>query len=195
MSTADRAEAPGAQGSATAEAEGAAGGGKQSDSAVRSLSPTSLIAGGAAAATASVVGGHLGVAGTVVGAALTSVVSAGAVALYTDSVRRSTATLKAVQRVTARRDARRNGRSRTGRDAAAGVGAGEETLNEEGALADGIRPTGDLAEVQIDAGRGTEAALQLEQVIEPLVALRARPELDRARALIERAVTAGAPEP
>ena len=57
------------------------------------------------------------------------------------------------------------------------------------------RATGDLAEVLIDAGRGTEAALRLEQVIGPLVALRAQPELDRARALIERAVTAGAPEP
>ena len=57
------------------------------------------------------------------------------------------------------------------------------------------RATGDLAEVLIDAGRGTEAALRLEQVIEPLVALRAQPELDRARTLIERAVTAGALEP
>lgn len=93
---------------------------EKNGSAMRSLSPTSLIAGGAAAATASVVGGHLGVGGTVAGAALTSVVSAGAVALYTDSVRRSAATLKAVQRITGRRG---SGRSRTRRGGAAEAGA------------------------------------------------------------------------
>ena len=43
----------------------------------------------------------------------------------------------------------------------------------------------------IAAGR-TEAALRLERAIEDLAALGAAPELDRARTLIERAVTGGA---
>ena len=63
---------------------------------LKKLSPTGLVASGAAAATASVIGGQLGIAGTVIGAALTSVVSATALAVYTDSVNRSKATLKSV---------------------------------------------------------------------------------------------------
>lgn len=55
---------------------------------LRSLSPVGLAAGGAAAATASVVGGQLGVAGTVIGAFLTSIVSATALAVYSESVKR-----------------------------------------------------------------------------------------------------------
>lgn len=55
---------------------------------LRSLSPLGLAAGGAAAATASVVGGQLGVAGTVIGAFLTSIVSATALAVYSESVKR-----------------------------------------------------------------------------------------------------------
>ncbi|UVY84180.1 hypothetical protein NLU66_00865 [Brachybacterium sp. NBEC-018] len=102
---------------------------KERDSALRSLSPTSLLAGGAAAATASVVGGHLGVAGTVIGAALTSVISAGAVAIYTDSVKRSAAALKTVQRVTTRRGRRQKG--------AAGPTGGTEADSAAGAA-----PTG-----------------------------------------------------
>ena len=54
------------------------------------------------------------------------------------------------------------------------------------------RATADLAELMIANGRGTEAALRLERVIEDLVELRAEPELTRARALIERAVTGDA---
>ncbi|PCC40728.1 hypothetical protein CIK81_05245 [Brachybacterium sp. JB7] len=70
--------------------------GEDSELQVKKLSPTGLVASGAAAATATVVGGQLGIAGTVVGAALTSVVSATALALYTDSVNRSRQTLKKV---------------------------------------------------------------------------------------------------
>ncbi|WP_422116592.1 hypothetical protein [Brachybacterium sp. UNK5269] len=64
------------------------------DLEVKKLSPSGLVISGAAAATASVVGGQLGVAGTVIGAALTSVVSAVALALYSDSVHRGSAKLK-----------------------------------------------------------------------------------------------------
>lgn len=66
------------------------------DLQVKKLSPVGLIASGAAAATSTVIGGQLGIAGTVVGAALTSVVSATALAFYTDSVNRSTQKLKDV---------------------------------------------------------------------------------------------------
>lgn len=55
---------------------------------LRSLNPLGLAAGGAAAATASVIGGQLGVAGTVIGAFLTSIVSATALAVYSESVKR-----------------------------------------------------------------------------------------------------------
>jgi class 3 adenylate cyclase len=54
------------------------------------------------------------------------------------------------------------------------------------------RTSADLASVLIEAGRGAEAALRLESVIEPLVELGAEPELDRVRGLLERAVTAEA---
>lgn len=69
---------------------------------LKKLSPTGLGASGAAAATASVIGGHLGIAGTVIGAALTSIVSATALAVYTDSVNRSKAKLKSVAEKTQR---------------------------------------------------------------------------------------------
>lgn len=68
------------------------------ESKVRSLTPGGLIAGGAAAATASVIGGHLGVAGTMIGTFLTSVVSAAALALYSDSIARSHRALRSVGR-------------------------------------------------------------------------------------------------
>lgn len=51
------------------------------DLEVKKLSPSGLVISGAASATASVVGGQLGIAGTVIGAALTSVVAAVALAL------------------------------------------------------------------------------------------------------------------
>src|SRR5690625_4588775 len=69
---------------------------------LKKLSPTGLGASGAAAATASVIGGQLGIAGTVIGAALTSIVSATALAVYTDSVNRSKAKLKSVAEKTQR---------------------------------------------------------------------------------------------
>src|SRR5690625_4686721 len=50
--------------------------GDQPELQLKKLSPTGLVASGAAAATASVIGGQLGIAGTVIGAALTSIVSA-----------------------------------------------------------------------------------------------------------------------
>lgn len=68
------------------------------ESKVRSLTPGGLVAGGAAAATASVIGGHLGVAGTMIGTFLTSVVSAAALALYSDSITRSHRALRSVGR-------------------------------------------------------------------------------------------------
>lgn len=70
--------------------------GGEPDLQIKKLSPMGLIASAAAAATATVVGGQLGIAGTVIGAALTSVVSATALAFYTDSVTRSTRKLKEV---------------------------------------------------------------------------------------------------
>ena len=53
------------------------------------LSPVQVIAGGAAAALASVIGGHLGLAGTVVGAFILSVVSGIALPLFRTSLEKS----------------------------------------------------------------------------------------------------------
>lgn len=53
------------------------------------LSPVQVIAGGAAAAVASVIGGHLGLAGTVVGAFILSVVSGIALPLFRTSLEKS----------------------------------------------------------------------------------------------------------
>ena len=85
--------------------------GEELDLQVKKLSPTGLVASDAAAATATVVGGQLGIAGTVIGAALTSVVSATALALYTDSVNRSRLTLKKVAAKGPKRSASASSRS------------------------------------------------------------------------------------
>lgn len=85
--------------------------GEELDLQVKKLSPTGLVASGAAAATATVVGGQLGIAGTVIGAALTSVVSATALALYTDSVNRIRLTLKKVAAKGPKRSASASSRS------------------------------------------------------------------------------------
>src|SRR6476620_8649071 len=53
------------------------------------LSAIQVIAGGAAAAVASVIGGHLGLAGTVVGAFILSVISAVALPLFRTSLEKS----------------------------------------------------------------------------------------------------------
>lgn len=50
------------------------------------VSATQLVAGAAAAATSSVIGGQLGVAGTVIGAGIASIITALAVALYSKSL-------------------------------------------------------------------------------------------------------------
>ncbi|MDN5896332.1 MAG: hypothetical protein L0H93_20220 [Nocardioides sp.] len=123
------ARLPAAPGDPERPAPGDPSGGEL-DLQVKKLSPTGLVASGAAAATATVVGGQLGIAGTVIGAALTSVVSATALALYTDSVNRSRLTLKRVAAKGPKRSASASSRnvhsSRTGsramgreRDAAA----------------------------------------------------------------------------
>lgn len=67
------------------------------------LSASQVIAGGGAAAVASVIGGHLGLAGTVVGAFILSVISAIALPLFRASLDRSHAQLK---RVMPKRDTR-----------------------------------------------------------------------------------------
>lgn len=59
------------------------------------LSATQLIGGSLAAATAAALGSRLGVVGTIVGAALVSVVSAVAGALYTQSLRRTQELIRA----------------------------------------------------------------------------------------------------
>ena len=60
------------------------------------VSATQLLAGAAAAATSSVIGGQLGVAGTVVGAGVASVITGLAVTLYTSSLDKGTEKIKEV---------------------------------------------------------------------------------------------------
>jgi hypothetical protein len=60
------------------------------------LSPSQVIAGGGAAAVASVIGGHLGLAGTVVGAFILSVISAIALPLFRASLEKSHAQIRRV---------------------------------------------------------------------------------------------------
>jgi hypothetical protein len=68
-----------------------------------------LLAGAATAATMSVIGGHLSVVGTVLGAALTSVVSGIAVVVYSTSLERSRSGLKKVGTVVTQRVLTRDG--------------------------------------------------------------------------------------
>jgi X-X-X-Leu-X-X-Gly heptad repeat protein len=86
------------------------------------LSPTQVIAGGGAAAVASVIGGHLGLAGTVVGAFILSVISAVALPLFRASLEKSHAQIKRVMpgRVT---DATRTMRPGTASNTASSVRA------------------------------------------------------------------------
>jgi hypothetical protein len=62
-----------------------------------------LLAGAATAATMSVIGGHLSVVGTVLGAALTSIVSGVAIVLYSASLEKSRLGLKKVRTTVAQR--------------------------------------------------------------------------------------------
>lgn len=70
-----------------------------------------LLAGAATAATMSVIGGHLSVVGTVLGAALTSIVSGVAVVVYSTSLEKSRRGLKKVRTVVAGRVLTRDGSS------------------------------------------------------------------------------------
>ncbi|MGO2985079.1 MAG: hypothetical protein ACTIH7_09665, partial [Brevibacterium aurantiacum] len=60
------------------------------------VSATQLLAGAAAAATSSVIGGQLGVAGTVVGAGVASIITGLAVTLYTSSLDKGKEKIKEV---------------------------------------------------------------------------------------------------
>ncbi|GGG58294.1 hypothetical protein GCM10011374_21400 [Kocuria dechangensis] len=68
-----------------------------------------LVAGAATAATMSVIGGHLSVVGTVIGAALTSIVSGVALVVYSTSLEKSRYGLKKVRTVVAQRVLTRDG--------------------------------------------------------------------------------------
>ena len=68
-----------------------------------------LLAGAATAATMSVIGGHLSVVGTVLGAALTSIVSGIAIVLYSTSLEKSRRGLKKVRTTVAQRALARPG--------------------------------------------------------------------------------------
>ena len=84
------------------------------------LSVTQLIGGSLAAATAAALGSRLGVVGTIIGAALVSVVSAVAGALYTQSLRRTQELIRARETLSARE-----------RLAKVGVAARRPTLRDE----------------------------------------------------------------
>ncbi len=73
------------------------------------LSVTQLIGGSLAAATAASLGSRLGVVGTILGAALVSVVSAVAGALYTQSLRRTQELIRARETLSARERLQRVG--------------------------------------------------------------------------------------
>ncbi|MUN63465.1 hypothetical protein GMA12_09980 [Kocuria sediminis] len=73
------------------------------------LNVPGLLAGAATAATMSVIGGHLSVVGTVLGAALTSIVSGIAVVIYSTSLERSRQGLQKVRTVVTKRILTRDG--------------------------------------------------------------------------------------
>lgn len=119
----------------------------QKPSQLGALSPAGLVVGGAAAATASVIGGQLGTAGTVIGAFITSVVSATALALYSDSIAHSRRAMRKLQRMSERRG--RRGLSRTSGPAGAPAeqdAAHDGTGSHE--AGSGRATPGDIAAVQ-----------------------------------------------
>lgn len=80
-----------------------------------------LLAGAATAATMSVLGGHLSVVGTVLGAALTSIVSGIAVVVYSTSLEKSRRGLKKVRTTVAERVLARPGLDASGSDGSTAV--------------------------------------------------------------------------
>jgi hypothetical protein len=83
-----------------------------------------LLAGAATAATMSVIGGHLSVVGTVLGAALTSIVSGVAIVLYSTSLEKSRRGLKKVKTTVAHRVLARPGLDAAESDGSTAVAAG-----------------------------------------------------------------------
>ena len=92
-----RTEAPAAEDHPQAPAE------EQPEKKSPALSIPGLLAGAATAATMSVIGGHLSVVGTVLGAALTSIVSGIAIVIYSTSLEKSRRGLKKVKTTVAQR--------------------------------------------------------------------------------------------
>ena len=76
---------------------------EQAEKKSPALNIPGLLAGAATAATMSVIGGHLSVVGTVLGAALTSIVSGVAIVLYSASLEKSRRGLKKVHTTVAQR--------------------------------------------------------------------------------------------
>lgn len=89
-----------------------------------SLNIPGLMAGAATAATMSVIGGHLSVVGTVLGAALTSIVSGIAVVLYSTSLEKSRRGLKKVHSTVAQHVLARPGLDAADSDGSTAVAEG-----------------------------------------------------------------------
>ncbi|MEX5296283.1 hypothetical protein QYM41_13480 [Kocuria sp. CPCC 205268] len=87
------------------------------------LNVPGLLAGAATAATMSVIGGHLSVVGTVLGAALTSIVSGIAVVVYSTSLEKSRRGLRKVRTTVAERVLARPGLDASGSDGSTAVAA------------------------------------------------------------------------
>ncbi|MFF0990950.1 hypothetical protein [Kocuria nitroreducens] len=88
------------------------------------LNVPGLLAGAATAATMSVIGGHLSVVGTVLGAALTSIVSGIAIVLYSTSLEKSRRGLKKVKTTVAERVLARPGLDAPESDGSTAAAAG-----------------------------------------------------------------------
>lgn len=113
-----RTEAPAAEDHPQAPAE------EQPEKKSPALNIPGLLAGAATAATMSVIGGHLSVAGTVLGAALTSIVSGIAIVIYSTSLEKSRRGLKKVKTTVAQRVLARPGLDSSESDGSTAVAAG-----------------------------------------------------------------------
>jgi hypothetical protein len=96
---------------------------EQAEKKSPALNIPGLLAGAATAATMSVIGGHLSVVGTVLGAALTSIVSGIAVVVYSTSLEKSRRGLKKVRTTVAERVLARPGLDASGSDGSTAVAA------------------------------------------------------------------------
>ncbi|MFE7630756.1 hypothetical protein [Kocuria sp. NPDC057446] len=130
---------------------------EQTEKKSPALNIPGLLAGAATAATMSVIGGHLSVVGTVLGAALTSIVSGIAVVVYSTSLEKSRRGLKKVKTTVAQHVIARPGLDASDSDGSTAVAAGSRWSTLRPRLKPILVSTGAILGLAVGAVFGIQA--------------------------------------